>query len=107
MIVVWSPHAESLLEDIVLDIAREVSPDDGIHWEYRLRKDASGLADFPLSCPVVPRECFHEVPPNPKRLRQLICKPYRIVYEIVGSECRVLSIRHGRMLVALSDTYWN
>ncbi len=107
MIVVWSPHAEGLLNGIVLDIAREASPDDGLRWEDRLRKGASGLADFPLSCPAIPLECFHDVPPNPERLRQLICKPYRIVYEVVGDEVHVLSIRHGRMLIALDDTRWN
>ena len=106
MSVIWSPHAESLLEDVVIGIARATSPDDGLHWEGRLRKGANGLADFPLSCPVVPLVCFREVPPNPERMRQLIVKPYRIVYEAVDDEVHVLSIRHGRMLVSTDDTYW-
>ena len=107
MTVIWSPHAESLLEDVVIGIARETSPDDGLHWEDRLRKGANELADFPLSCPVVPLVCFREVPPNPERLRQLIVKPYRIVYEAINDEVHVLTIRHGRMLVSTNDTYWN
>ena len=48
-----------------------------------------------------------EPPPNPERLRQLICGPYRIVHECVGEECRILSIRHGRMLVTADDARWN
>lgn len=102
-----SPHALSHLQDILFDIEEAQSEETAAHWHDKIFSDIRRLADFPLSCPVVPRECFHEVPPNPERLRQLICRPYRIVYEIVGSECRILSIRHGRMLVALGDTYWN
>ena len=107
MTVKWSPHAKQLLFEIIFTIEDALSTEDALRWEGVLRKNASGLADFPLSCPVIPRVCFREVPPNPERLRQLIVKPYRIVYEIVGDEVRVLSIRHGRMLVALDDTYWN
>ena len=105
--VKWSPHAESLLEEIVLDIANTLYPDDGIRWEMKLREAAAGLGDFPLSHPTIPVECYHTVPPNPERLLQLIVKPYRIVYEIVDSEVHILSIRHGRMLVALNDTSWH
>ena len=107
MITKFSPHAQSLFRDILLTIQDELSREDAVRWNDKIIHAVSQLELFPLSCPVIPCECFHEVPPNPERLRQLICKPYRIVYEIVGSECRVLSIRHGRMLVAFSDTYWN
>ena len=105
--VKWSPHAESLLEEIVLGIATTLYPDDGVRWEMKLRDAAEGLGDFPLSHPTISVECYHTIPPNPERLHQLIVKPYRIVYEIVESEVHILSIRHGRMLVSLDDTHWN
>lgn len=107
MTVKWSPHAEQLLEDIVIGIATELHPEDGIRWEMKLRNAADGLGAFPLSCPTAPLECFHTAPPDPERLHQLIVKPYRIVYEIADDECHILSIRHGRMLVALDDTAWH
>ena len=65
---------------------------------------SGGLGNIPLSHQTIPVECYHTVPPNPERLHQLIVKSYRIVYEIVESEVHILSIRHGRMLVALDDT---
>jgi len=106
MTVKWSPHAERLLGDIVIGIATELYPDDGIRWELKFREAAENLGLFPESCPMIPIECFHTVPPDPERLHQLIVKPYRIVYEIVGEEVHVLSIRHGRMLVTIDDTNW-
>lgn len=107
MTVKWSPHAKQLLREIVIGIADTLYPEDAIQWEQRLRKATAGLADFPFSCPNVPIECFRDVPPNIKRLRQLICRPYRIVYEVVGEECRILSIRHGRMFMSADNTHWN
>ena len=96
-----------LLEEIILGIATARYPDDGIRREMKLREAAEGLGDFSLSHPTIPVECYHTVPPHPERLHQLIVKPYRIVYEIVESEVHILSIRHGRMLVALGDTNWH
>ena len=107
MTVRWSPHAKQLLRGIIFDIEDALSSEDALRWECTLRESANRLADFPLSCPVVPLVCFRDVPPNPERLRQLIVKPYRIVYEAVDDEVHVLSIRHGRMLVSTDDTYWN
>ena len=105
--VKWSPHAESLLEDIVLGIAAKLYPDDGLRWEARLREAADELGRLPRSGTVVPLECFETIPPNADELRQTFCRPYRIVYEVVGDEIHILSIRHSRMLVADTDTYWN
>lgn len=107
MTVKWSPRARHQLHEIVIGIAEELLPEDAIAWEQRLRKATAQLAEFPFSCPKIPLVCFHEVPPNPDRLRQLICGPYRIVHECVGEECRILSIRHGRMLVTADDARWN
>ena len=107
MIVLWSPHAETLLDDIVIGIAEALSVDDGLRWERNLRIAAAGIGDFPFSGPVVPVECFHTIPANADRLRQVIVKPYRIVYEPVDDEIHILSIRHSRMLVTMDDTVWN
>ena len=107
MTVKWSPHAEGLLDDILMGIADALYIEDAFRWEGKLREAADNLADFPLSHPTIPSVCFHTVPPNPERLHQLIVRPYRIVYEIIDDECHVLSIRHGRMLVTLDDTSWH
>ena len=107
MNVLWSPHAENLLDDIVIGIATELSVDDGLRWEAKLRTAATGIGDFPFAGPIVPAECFHTLPPNADRLHQIIVKPYRIVYEVAEERIHVLSIRHSRMLVTAIDTYWN
>ena len=88
----------------------KLSCEDSIRWNDKILNAVSQLESFPLSCPVVPvvpLVCFRDVPPNPERLRQLIIKPYRIVYEAVDDEVHVLSIRYGRMRVPTDDTYWN
>lgn len=105
--VKWSPHAEPLLEDIVLGIAFELDPEDGLRWGEKFRTAVAQLGDMPLACPGIPISCFHTIPENAERLHQLIVRPYRIVYEVVEDEVHVLSIRHGRMPVTIDDTSWN
>ena len=107
MPVLWSPHAEELLDDTVIGIAEALSPADGIRWEFKLRQAATQLADFPLIGTSIPSVCFRMIPDNAARLRQIICNPYRIVYEPVEEEIHILSIRHSRMLVAEGDTSWH
>ena len=72
-----------------------------------MRAASDQLADFPYLGTEIPLVCFHTVPTNVERLRQIICKPYRIVYETVEDEIHVLSIRHARMLIAEGDTDWS
>ena len=107
MIVAWSPHANSLFLDILALIEDALSIEDAYRWRERILDDADRLAGFPFSGPIVPVECFHVIPVNSDRLRQIICKPYRIVYELVGDEIHILSIRHSRMLVTIDDTAWS
>ena len=82
MNVAWSPHANSLFLDILAQIEDALCIEDAYRWRERILDDAD-------------------------RLRQIICKPYRIVYEPVGDEIHILSIRHSRMLVTMDDTVWN
>ena len=103
----WSPHALSLFSDILDTIFYELSAEGMIRWRHKIEDSALVLEDYPLSGTSVPLECFDTIPPNADELRQTFCRPYRIVYEVVGNEVHILSIRHSRMLVAGSDTYWN
>ena len=93
--------------DILAQIEDALSIEDAYRWRERILDDADRLADFPFAGPIVPAECFHTTPANADRLRQVIVKPYRIVYEPVDDEIHILSIRHSRMLVTMDDTVWN
>ena len=107
MIIAWSPHARSLQDEILAQIRDELSTEDAIRWYDRMCGVVAPLADFPYLGSPIPSVCFHMVPANVERLRQIICKPYHIVYEPVDDEIHVLSIRHARMLIAESDTDWS
>ena len=102
-----SPHARGLLDDIVDDIADALSITDALRWNDDIKRAILTFEDYPRSGTGVPLECFDTIPPNVDELRQTFCRPYRIVYEIVGDEVHVLSIRHSRMLVSDTDTFWN
>ena len=103
----FSPHAQTLFQDVLFTIEEELSYEDAVRWHDKIIDAIAQLGDFPRSCPIIPIECYRAVPPNSDRLHQLIVKPYRIVYEVVEDEVRILSIRHGRMLVALNDVSWH
>ena len=106
MKVLLSPHAESLLEDIVLGIAETLSVEDGLRWEDKLRQTTLTLSEFPNIGTAIPTECFDTPPKNADSLRQIFCGPYRIVYETIENKIHILSIRHSRMLVTENDTVW-
>ena len=102
-----SPHASGLLNDIIDPIADALSLADALRWNDNILRTILTLEDYPQSGDSVPLECFDTIPPNADDLRQTFCRPYRIVYEVVGNEVHVLSIRHSRMLVTTTDTFWN
>ena len=107
MNVKWSPHAEELLGEIIDGIAYRLYPEDAIRWNDKIIHDTNQLADCPELGVVVPATAFAFVPPNHDRLRQLIIKPYRAVYEQLDGEIHILSVRHCRQLLRETDTFWN
>ena len=102
-----SPHANGLLDDIIDAIADALSIADALRWNDDIQRTILTLEAHPFSGDGVPLECFDTIPPNVDELRQTFCRPYRIVYEVVDNEVHVLSIRHSRMLVTDTDTFWN
>lgn len=107
MTIQWSPHAQGLLADILCGIALNLYPEDAFRWQDKIDACVMQLEDFPFSGADIPHVCFETVPANAEQLRQILCRPYRIVYEVIDSEVHILSIRHARMLVIETDTFWN
>ena len=106
MTVAWSSHAKGQRAAILRTIARELSREDASRWNMKIREAVQHLADFPEAGDTIPETCFSSVPAGIERLRQTLCNPYRIVYETVGDQVRVLAIMHSRMLVWSSDMRW-
>ena len=102
----WSPHAKQLLAGILHVIGIERSPQDAARWNNRIQEESDQLEHFPYMGTAIPPECFHIVPNNLDRLRQIFCGPFRIVYEPIADEIHILSIRHSRMLVTEGDAVW-
>ena len=68
----WSPHAKSLLADILHVIGFERSPQDAARWSLRIQEESDQLETFPFLGTTIPNECFMTMPDNADRLRQKI-----------------------------------
>ena len=103
----WSHFAIGQLTEILQTIAIECSFEDAIRWNDKINADLEPLADHPrLGHPVRP-EIFMEPPILVSRIRETFSGPYRILYEIAGNVCRILSITHARQMVDGATLVWD
>lgn len=106
MEILWAPHAEEQLNEIILGIAEKQTVEIALEWEAKIRETVSNLEEFPQIGENIPEESFLMRLDDIDKLRQIICRPFRIVYELTDVACYILSIRHTRMLLRLGDTQW-
>ena len=103
MRVVWSPTALHQLDEIYDIIAAERDIATATKWFFKIQDTAGGLADFPLSGPSVPECVFEKHFPDFVGLRQVIVKPYRIIYETTDDVCCILGVVRTSRLVGLNN----
>jgi len=87
--IIWSEHARDDLQAIVSFIAQD-NPIIAESFGYRLMSKVDVLAQFPEIGCVVPEE-------NDETLRELVLRPYRIIYKVFEKKQIVAIIRiwHG------------
>jgi len=107
MRAVWSPTALGQLDEIYNTISTERDVATTTKWFFKIQDAAEGLADFPEMGSVIPLACYAYPPANHERIRQVICNPYRIIYETVDNTNRILAVLHVRQMISASDTRWN
>ena len=103
MNIVWSPTALDQLDEIYNIIATERDIATATKWFIKINDAVSHLADFPLSGPRVPECVFEDHFTDFAGLRQLIIKPYRVIYEVTEDACNVLGVMRACRLVGLSN----
>jgi addiction module RelE/StbE family toxin len=89
--VVWAESAARDLEEIVTFVARD-SPGDAERLLAKLETRASALTRMPDCGRIVP-EILHF---GLRTWRELIVRPYRIVYRVSGRVVIVLAVLDGR-----------
>ena len=72
--LIWSPAARDDLRDVVGFIARD-NPDRAMSFGYELISKTDRLQEFPELGRVVPEY-------RSQRIREIILRPYRIVYRV-------------------------
>lgn len=81
--IIWSEQARDDLQAIVLFIAQD-NPTVAESFGYRLMSKVDVLAQFPQIGRGVPEE-------NDETIREIILRPYRIIYKVLA-EKRVVAI---------------
>ena len=107
MKVKWSRHAHNQRLDIVRLIFREQTREIASKWNRDFGQATRQLASFPELGDKIPEECFWGLPTDYEHLRQILCNPYRIIYEHVAGEIHILAIMDCSRLIRSRDTYWN
>ena len=103
MRVAWSPTALDQLDEIYDTIAAECGVEIAVKWFLKIQDAAGSLAEFPLSGPSIPECAFENHFTDFVGLRQLITKPYRIIYEAKDDTCNILGVLHTSRLVGLQS----
>lgn len=103
----WSKSASNQLRSILRTIAHELSREDAQRWRVKIREAVRPLRTYPDMGAVVPPECFAYPHTANASLRQIVCSPYRIIYETVGATNRILAILHERQMVLPGDVRWD
>ena len=87
--LIWSPAARDDLHDIVVFIARD-NPNRAMSFGYNLISETDRLQEFPELGRIVPEYRNHSV-------REIIFRPYRIVYRIIHDEklCEIARVWHS------------
>ena len=87
--IIWSEQARDDLQAIVLFIARD-NPTGAESFGYRLMSKVDVLMQFPQIGRVVPEE-------NDETIREIILRPYRIIYKILAEKqiVAIARIWHG------------
>ncbi len=87
--IIWSLQARDDLRDIVSFIATD-NPTAAATFGFRLMTQVDLLANFPQLGRVVPEE-------NDVNIREIILRPYRIIYQVLPAqpEVAIARIWHG------------
>jgi plasmid stabilization system protein ParE len=87
--IIWAEQARDDLQAIVLFIAQD-NPTVAESFGYRLMSKVDVLAQFPQLGRVVPEE-------NDEMIRELILRPYRIIYKVLAEKevIAIARVWHG------------
>jgi len=103
MRIVWSPTALDQLDEIYNVITTERDTATAAKWFLKINDAVSNLAEFPLSGSSIPESILGEHFSDLVGLRQLIVKPYRVIYEVDDATCNILGVMRTSRLVNLES----
>lgn len=89
--VVWTHVAEGDFDAILDYLARE-SPNAAARCLSRVRRTARSLVQLPTRGRVVPELAEYGL----TQYRELVVKPWRVIYEILGGKVVVVAVIDGR-----------
>lgn len=95
MKIVWSPLALSRVRQEVVYRSRD-QPGAARAWAEGIFEAVERLSDLPESGRILPELARPDV-------RELIYGGHRVIYRISGEAILILTVRHGRQLLDLSE----
>ena len=95
MKIIWSPLAIERTTEIAEYIAKD-SPSAATKWVETLFEKITLLNSSPQQGRIVPET-------QQKEIRELIYGNYRIIYRLKNNTISILTIRHGKQILPLTE----
>ncbi|MDZ4678412.1 MAG: type II toxin-antitoxin system RelE/ParE family toxin [Oligoflexia bacterium] len=96
MKIIWSARSREDLDLIAAFIAKD-NPAGAEQWILKIEKKTEQAASHPFAGRIVPE--FEE-----KKIREVLLKSYRIVYQVYSKHIEILTVFEGhRLLVTAND----